>query len=468
MQKTTAYIVVILSALGVYTSVQAQPSGAGAGARSPATRPATTAPQTMSFHDFLEARRRVLNQDADAFAPLMKVISDCRVGGAQCKAFLQSTLTPVIAAADKLDANPDYAALVSQFEKGPLDLKTVNYARLVGWRYEKGSWSFRGAAPADTPSAQPTSGVTAPAMTNPAARTAVSSTAPTAGAVTTLPEYLLTVPECQALGQRMDNEVRARPGQPPFDLNFFEAECLPQLPADQASVTRWRKGLSMGSLQADSALPIGAAGARAGAGGGSAGQAQLGGTAGSQAGDGRPGRGQSAATAVNELNAWDGETRETSAELERISLAEERERLRQEEAEEAEETERVAEEQREAQERAAATAAARGSSAGRNAGSGSDPARCAALQSELHAATANMDREVGPVEALERAMKATGLGVQLIDLRCGIRPDAPEADIQRTREEYVRGFESALTNCQQMSSGGRCTYRPPWYRDGNN
>jgi hypothetical protein len=58
----------------------------------------------------------------------------------------------------------------------------------------------------------------------------------------TLKNYLLSVDDCRKLQDRLGQEVKAKPGQEPVELSFFEAECLPQMSDAQALVAAWRQG----------------------------------------------------------------------------------------------------------------------------------------------------------------------------------------------------------------------------------
>lgn len=188
--------------------------GLGAGAGNNAVQAESAAPPATSFTEAkkramsqnaaLVARQRVRDMDANAHTAVGVIERACQAGADKCRNTLESLVTPVIHAADELNANAEYLAHFP-----PHAPSSIEYAGRLGWTRQTGQWVFGGARKA--------------------------------GGNTTLGTYLLTADECRKLHERLDREIKAKPGQEPVELSFFKAECLPQLPDARTTVAAWQQ-----------------------------------------------------------------------------------------------------------------------------------------------------------------------------------------------------------------------------------
>lgn len=207
--------------LGVGTGTSASPTESS---QLPAVSSAEAKKKAMSQNAALVARQRVRDMDANAHTGIGVIERACRAGSDECKKTLDSMVTPVVRAADEMNANAEYLAHFP-----PHSPSATEYASRLGWTQNNGQWVF-------------------------------NSPQKTGGNSTTQGAYLLTVDECRKLHDRLDREIKARPTEEPVELSFLEAECLPQLPEHQAVVARWRlgfKGVStrLASTGASTQLP---------------------------------------------------------------------------------------------------------------------------------------------------------------------------------------------------------------------
>lgn len=166
---------------------------------------APAARKPMSNTAAVVARQRIRDMDANAHTGVGVIERACKAGAEECRATLEQLVDPVVREAEELNANPEYLAQLPVYTPGSLE-----YAGRLGWTKQDGRWVFGGGGPA-------------------------ASTG-------TLGSYLLTVEECKKLHERLAQAVRSEPGKEPTELSFFEAECLPQLPALAADIGQWRQG----------------------------------------------------------------------------------------------------------------------------------------------------------------------------------------------------------------------------------
>lgn len=195
--------------------------GAGIGASAsqtessvlPAVSSVEAKKRAMSQNAALVARQRVRDMDANAHTGIGVIERACRAGSDECKKTLDSMVTPVVRAADEMNANAEYLAHFP-----PHSPSATEYASRLGWTQHNGQWVF-------------------------------NNLQKTGGNGTTLGAYLLMVDECRKLYDRLDREIKARPNEEPVELSFLEAECLPQLPEHQAAIARWRQGFKGASTR---------------------------------------------------------------------------------------------------------------------------------------------------------------------------------------------------------------------------
>lgn len=146
---------------------------------------------------------RVTDMDSKAAA---LVQSNC--GAFACDTLLDSTVNPVIREVEALNSNPEYLVHMPKFAP----IASVETAARFGWKKDGAFWVQSGF------------------------NSASSSTANTS----TLKDYLLSVPECQKLHDKLDQEIKANPSKEPFNLSFFEGECVAQVKGYAEDVKTWR------------------------------------------------------------------------------------------------------------------------------------------------------------------------------------------------------------------------------------
>lgn len=166
---------------------------------------APAARKPMSNTAAVVARQRIRDMDANAHTGVGVIERACKAGAEECRATLEQLVDPVVREAEELNANPEYLAQLPVYAPGSLE-----YAGRLGWTKQDGRWVFGGGGPATNTG--------------------------------TLGSYLLTVEECRKLHERLTQAIRSDPVKEPTELSFFEAECLPQLPALTADVGQWRQG----------------------------------------------------------------------------------------------------------------------------------------------------------------------------------------------------------------------------------
>lgn len=157
----------------------------------------------MSKNIALIERNRVSEMDDKAAA---LVQSNC--GPYACDRLLESTVDPVIREVDSLNSNSEYLAQLPKYAP----IAAVETAARLGWKKDGAFWVFSNA------------------------KGAAGSSANTS----TLKDYLLSVPECQKLHDKLDQEIKASPSKEPFNLSFFEGECVPQLASFAEDIKNWR------------------------------------------------------------------------------------------------------------------------------------------------------------------------------------------------------------------------------------
>lgn len=164
---------------------------------------AATEKKPMSQNVALIERNRVSEMDSKAEA---LVQSNCGAFG--CDRLLESTVNPVIREVEALNSNPEYLAHMPKFAP----IASVETAARFGWKKDGAFWVSSGV--------------------NSASNSTVNTS--------TLKDYLLSVPECQKLHDKLDQDIKANPSKEPFNLSFFEGECVPQVASYAEEVKNWR------------------------------------------------------------------------------------------------------------------------------------------------------------------------------------------------------------------------------------
>ncbi len=172
---------------------------------------ATSEKKPMSSNVAMIEFNRVTDMDSKAAA---LVQSNC--GAFACDRLLESTVNPVIREVEALNSNPEYLAHLPKFSP----IASVETAGRFGWKKDGAFWVQSGAI-------------------NASASTVNTST---------LKEYLLSKPECRTLHDKLSQEIKTNPTKEPFNLSFFEGECVAQVASYAEDVKNWRALIAAPSI----------------------------------------------------------------------------------------------------------------------------------------------------------------------------------------------------------------------------
>lgn len=150
----------------------------------------------------LSERDRIVTLDSSTVAALQ---SGCAEQA--CLNYREKQLNLLTSEVEKLNGNSDILYWVPEYAP----VQAFDVAERLGWTRQGGQWVFSGGKEKES--------------------------------VTTLGQYLLSVPECQKLHDRLDQELKWSPSKEPDNLSFFEGECVPQVASYGEDVKSWRAAL---------------------------------------------------------------------------------------------------------------------------------------------------------------------------------------------------------------------------------